>query len=102
MKTYYVLIDDKGYIETWSEINFNNSEEIQSDRSLFGKLGCVKVMNGVADLDLEKEKELINQENEVISFEQLVKENQQLKDNQVIQNSAIADLADIISEIMEG
>lgn len=58
MNTYYVTLDTQGYIDSWSDIEFSHSTEIQSDESLVGKLGYVKVIEGVASVDTDKEQEL--------------------------------------------
>lgn len=100
MNTYYVTVDTQGYIDSWSDIEFSHSTEIQSDESLVGKLGYVKVIEGVASVDTDKEQELIH-ESEIthpISIEELQKENSKLQEDLIDTQLAVSE----VFEMLEG
>ncbi|GEB30168.1 Uncharacterised protein [Enterococcus casseliflavus] len=55
----FVMIEN-GYINSWSLLPADNHEEIEPNHELFGLLDCVKVIDGKAVLDEQKQKELID------------------------------------------
>lgn len=55
----FVMIEN-GYINSWSLLPTEGHEEIEPNHELFGLLDCVKVVDGKAVLDEQKQKELID------------------------------------------
>ena len=100
IEIYVEVID--GYIEGWSEEELPNWRLIKSDKALIGKLSRVKVVNDVAVLDEEKQKQLENDNNNETLMEKVMKENRELKHNQEIQNEAIAELGAAVAELAGG
>ena len=79
MIEFYVEVID-GYIEGWSEKEIPNWRLIKTDKTLIGKLSRVKVVNDVAVLDEEKQKQLENDNNNETLMEKVIKENSELKE----------------------
>ena len=100
IEIYVEVID--GYIEGWSEEELPNWRLIKTDQTLIGKLSRVKVVNDVAVLDEEKQKQLENDNNNETLMEKVMKENRELKQNQQIQTEAIAELGAAIAELAGG
>ena len=100
IEIYVEVID--GYIEGWSEEEIPNWRLIKTDKTLIGKLSRVKVVNDVAVLDEEKQKQLENDNNNETLMEKVMKENRELKHNQETQNEAIAELGAAIAELAGG
>ncbi|MBC1379363.1 hypothetical protein HB829_14075 [Listeria innocua] len=64
MRAYVVVDKETGYINEWSNIAGERYIEIDADESLIYNLDCVKVVRGKAVLDIKKQDEVINIENE--------------------------------------
>lgn len=62
------------YIDSWSEFEIAGHVFVKDPSSLFGKLGCVKIENGIAVLDKAKEDELIVESQKPDEIDQLKKQ----------------------------
>ena len=101
MKEYYVLVSD-GYIVSWSEIFNPDFQKIVASESLANKYDCVKVVDGIAVLDEEKSKE-IDFENKIPSEKDIIMEAiSDLAENLSVQNEGLTEIADLVSQLMEG
>lgn len=60
-----------GYINGWYDEEIFSSQKIQAEEELVGILDCIKVENGIAVLDEEKQKELISSADQPTDIEQL-------------------------------
>ena len=84
----FVMVEE-GYITSWSLMPINGYDEIESSQELFGLLGSVKVVNGKAVLDEEKQKELIAASQVPSEVDQLFQLSAQSAYNQMIQATEI-------------
>lgn len=65
------VTEKSGYINGWYDDKVLTSKKVQTKEELVGILDCIKVENGIAVLDEEKQKELISSADQPTDIEQL-------------------------------
>lgn len=92
----YVNVGSSGYIDNWSTIESEGLVQIDSGKNIFGMLDCVLVVDKVAKLDVERQKELQMESLPQSEMEQLKQENTLLKERCDATDNAVLELTDLI------
>lgn len=94
MKAYVEVRN--GYVDSWSTMPLENYQEIEADESIIGLLECVRIENGVAVVDEEKRKQLVEELSAPTEIERLKQENEELRQRVDMSDEALLELADMI------
>lgn len=76
----HVQLNEEGYIHNWSKKPLEGYQEIECEETLAAKmlLDCVRVINGVAQLDEAKQAELVQAFNKPNDLDQMKQQNASL------------------------
>lgn len=90
----YVQVNEVGYIHNWSKKALAGYQEIECEETLASKmlLDCVRVINGVAQLDETKQAELIQAFNQPTDSDLMKQQNAALMMQLAEQNQIIEQL----------